>query len=119
MKQGTTHYISQWTPPGTLRPAASPPPMTEAERKPKRSLGNAWKFAKAVLSLAIVGGTPRAVRAKRAAACLRCPALRSKPGSGEPIGWCSACGCGDSPRAAMSRKVAMPKATCPKGRWPT
>jgi hypothetical protein len=92
--------------------------MSTRESRARFTPGNAWRYLKAVASLAILGATPTSTRLARAKACLGCEHRRSRPGSAEPIGWCGACGCGSSDRSALSKKVQMPGATCPKGRWP-
>ncbi len=122
----TNHYIGPHSPPGTVRRQPSPSPaaqtvtptLSAAEARTRWSLKNAWRYAKALASVAFRGATPPAVRIARVQACLACPERRSKSGSTEPIGWCGACGCGGSQRAALSRKIPMPAATCPRGKWP-
>lgn len=121
----TNHYLGPHSPPGTVRPLPVARPaapkasrMTAAESRATWSLGNAWRYAKALASVAFRGEAPASVRLARAKACMGCPHRRTKPGSAEPIGWCGACGCGGGSRAALSRKITMPAATCPKGRWP-
>jgi hypothetical protein len=120
------HYIGPHAPPGTVRrqrlpatpPATTPPPvMSASESRTRWTVRNAWRYAKALASVALRGETPVAVRLARTKACLSCPQLRIRPGTDETIGWCAACGCGSKPKAALSLKVLMPGATCPKGRW--
>jgi hypothetical protein len=123
MRMSTNQYLSRHSPPGTLRrktePAGTRKPavMTASESKARWTVRNAWRYAKALASVALRGETPFAVRLARTRACLSCPQLRSRTGTDEPIGWCAACGCGASPKAALSLKILMPGATCPKGRW--
>lgn len=93
--------------------------MTAEEARPQWSFGNAWRYAKALASVAFRGRAGASVRIARAKACMGCPHLRTKADSDEPIGWCGACGCGGSNKAALSRKIGMPAATCPRSRWPT
>lgn len=120
----TNHYIGPHSPPGTVRPLpviprrSEPKVMTAAEAKPRLTLRNAIAYVRAVAGLLVRGPVGLGTRLARSRACLACPHRRVRPGSSEPIGWCSACGCGGSARAALSRKIMMPTATCPKGRWP-
>lgn len=52
----------------------------------------------------------------RLATCRACEFLNPRD---EPqVGFCKACGCGESARAELTIKGKMPAATCPKGKWP-
>jgi hypothetical protein len=56
----------------------------------------------------------------RTAICNGCDA-RSETidGARDPggLGWCTKCGCGSAPRAALSVKLTLAGATCPLGKW--
>jgi len=52
----------------------------------------------------------------RMAACAACEHLDKR--DAPLVGFCKACGCGTNSRAELTVKGRMPKATCPKGKWP-
>lgn len=54
---------------------------------------------------------------QRMEACRGCEALK-KSEDPEQVGWCLACGCGFGFRAELTVKGRMPKAECPKKKWP-
>lgn len=79
-------------------------------------------FAKAVSyaiarASSVVGAVPDADRDARLAACAGCEALRPLPAP--QVGYCLACGCGETALAELTVKAAMPAATCPKKKWAT
>ena len=78
---------------------------------------NAKKAISAVVSLQMYGPVDSSVFEDRKAKCLACPALRTKQKIEDDIGFCSECGCGIAPHAALSVKLHMPKATCPRSSW--
>lgn len=51
----------------------------------------------------------------RLATCRSCEFLN--PREAPQVGFCKACGCGESARAELTIKGNMPAATCPKGKW--
>jgi hypothetical protein len=51
----------------------------------------------------------------RLAACLACE--HRERSEADPVGFCTRCGCGRSPAAALTRKARLPAATCPANRW--
>lgn len=81
------------------------------------SLGNAVDWAAAEASLALEGPVPEEVHAMRLAKCVKCPHLVNSGENPDAVGWCAACGCGTGARAALSVKLTMPAAKCPKGEW--
>jgi hypothetical protein len=89
-----------------------------AER-PERvlSVGNAVAWARAEASLALHGPVAPEILQARTAACRACPELATETEPRDAIGFCKACGCGTGARAALSVKLTMPAATCPKSKW--
>lgn len=81
------------------------------------SLGNAVDWAAAEASLALGGPVPDEVHAMRLARCVKCPQLVNSDENPDAVGWCAACGCGTGARAALSVKLTMPAAKCPRGEW--
>jgi len=93
----------------------APPPLpADPATRPSR-IAQAKSYALAQWSVAIEGVVALDGRSQREAACLACP--RRKPSDDDTIGYCLACGCGERPETRLSRKAAMPKSTCPLGRW--
>ena len=82
---------------------------------PKQSLvQKAVSYAKAELS-AIVSSIPEEEFQFRMSQCRACSKLNPLP---EPqVGYCGACGCGRNPRAELTVKGKMPKASCPLNKW--
>lgn len=81
------------------------------------SVGNALAWAKAEASLRLHGPVSSEILEVRTAACRACPELATDTDPRDSIGFCKACGCGSGARAALSVKLTMPAATCPKSRW--
>lgn len=81
------------------------------------SLGNAVDWAAAEASLALEGPVPEPVHAARLDKCLKCPQLVNSDERPDAVGWCAACGCGTGARSALSVKLTMPAAKCPRGEW--
>lgn len=76
-------------------------------------LAKAVSWVKAEASRVLEGDVPEDQYQARLEACRACPKLKA----GNPVGWCSACGCGTRGRAELSIKAKMPRATCPLGKW--
>ena len=60
------------------------------------------------------------VQAERAAICRACDGRADElNGATDPggIGFCTKCGCGSNPRAALSVKLTLAGAACPQGKW--
>lgn len=94
-----------------------PAPQPEAPRKRQGFLSKAISYAKAEASMIVRGPLDDSEYAARIAHCLECKHL-DKPAGHDRVGWCGACGCGRKVRAELTIKGRMPKATCPKGKWP-
>ncbi len=116
-------YLSSYAPKGSFPRRArnpDPAPVRELPEPPKAvlSLENARRWVKAELSLKILGPVSGDVMEARAVACLTCvEGLSQRKDRPDAIGWCSKCGCGGGDKARLSRKVMMPAAECPLGRW--
>lgn len=91
--------------------------LTDAQPKAVVSLGNAASWLKAEASLVVDGPVSPEVFAVRRQACESCPELATDTDPKDDIGFCRACGCGTGARAALTVKLTMPAATCPKQRW--
>jgi hypothetical protein len=81
------------------------------------SLGNAVDWARAEASLALEGPVPEPVYLARLDKCVKCPQLVNSDENPDAVGWCAACGCGTKARAALSVKLTMPAARCPRQEW--
>lgn len=93
------------------------PPLPPEPDPPEITVANAIAWLRAEVSLRIHGPVSDDVAEARIAACLNCDERRQKLSNPDGIGWCGACKCGGAEKARLSRKVQMPAATCPKGRW--
>lgn len=91
--------------------------VDETQPQAVYSLENAVAWAKAEASLALQGPVSDEILAVRKAACASCPELATETDPKDEIGFCRACGCGTGARAALSVKLTMPAATCPRQRW--
>ena len=83
-------------------------------------MSDASDYLKAEVSKVRLGPTNRQAIADRIEACRSCQhRLEQIDGKTDPggQGFCGACNCGSNRRAALSVKVTMPHAKCPKGRW--
>lgn len=81
------------------------------------SVGNAVDWAKAEASLAVDGPVPEPIYLARLDKCAKCPQLVNSDERPDGVGWCAACGCGTGARAALSVKLTMPAAKCPRQEW--
>lgn len=108
---------------GTCRRCQKRVPLTadgveiEIEPEPKSLVEKAASYIKAEVSN-VVSSIPEEAVELRLAECRQCPSLKPSTNPSE-LGWCSACGCGQSPRAELTVKAKMPAATCPKNKWPS
>lgn len=69
-------------------------------------------YAKAEMSQIIQGKVSEEIYEKRKQICLSCD-KKINNDQNESIGWCTACGCGTSARAALSQKLYIPSISCP------
>ena len=88
-----------------------------ALRQVARTASQAASYARAEASLVLEGPASPETQEARREACRACPEREAV--EGDPLGFCRACGCGRNPRARLTVKLTMPKATCPRNLWPT
>jgi hypothetical protein len=84
------------------------------------SMDRAAAYLKAEAIHAIQGPAPEADAALRRAECLACEhRVEQLDGATDPdgVGFCTRCGCGGAPRAALGTKIGMAGASCPLGKW--
>ena len=86
--------------------------------KDKSKLELAKQYARAELTHATQGPASEADAAARLAICMACEyrAVEYK-GMSDSVGWCSKCGCGNSPRALLTVKVTLAGVECPLKKW--
>lgn len=70
-------------------------------------------YAKAEVSQITHGKVSEEIFNKRKEYCMSCEKRNNPHEESESIGWCTACGCGTSVRAALSQKLYMPSISCP------
>ena len=80
-------------------------------------LRKAASWAAAEASQVISGPLPDDQYEARIAVCRACDQLDAA--AAPLVGHCKSCGCGKAARAELTVKARMPKATCPKAKWPT
>ncbi len=86
------------------------------EEKRPGLFARAASWLRAEASMVTDGALDDAAFNERMAACRGCEHLDRRD---DPLmGFCKACGCGRNPRAELTIKGRMPKATCPKNKWP-
>ena len=90
------------------------PMVTEVDMRPKITPLTINQYGKSVISQMVSGKVDQSVYDQRKSACMGCDQRVNPNPNDESIGWCSACGCGLGSSAALSKKLWMPKATCPK-----
>lgn len=103
---------------GSMRRADQRPiEVASAAQRPGRTLRMAWSYLRAELSAMIRGPVSEAVYQQRMGACMDCPRRIATPL--DEVGFCGACGCGQTPQSALTVKGRMPAATCPlpQPRW--
>lgn len=92
-------------------------PITSfSPEQPKLSFVNKVKsFALAMASAALQAKTSRAQRRARLATCAECKFF--KPTNDYRIGFCGACGCGQTKVSTLAFKSAILRSTCPQLLW--
>ena len=70
-------------------------------------------YAKAEVSQFTQGKVSEEMFNKRKDFCMSCERRTNPHPEGESIGWCTNCGCGITPRAALSQKLYIPTISCP------
>ena len=80
-----------------------------------QSLAKATSYLKAEASQILLGKVDDTKYNARIAECRKCEHLKET--EEDEIGFCGRCGCGTNPRARLTVKARMPKATCPLSKW--
>lgn len=84
------------------------------------SMDRVAAYLKAEAMHAVQGPASEADAAARRATCRSCEhRVETLEGATDPdgVGFCTRCGCGSNPRAALGSKVSMAAASCPLGLW--
>ena len=83
-------------------------------------VAQAKQYARAELTHATQGPASEADAAARLAICMACEhratdykGMKDEGG----VGWCTKCGCGNSPRALLTVKVTLAGVECPLKKW--
>ncbi len=96
-----------------------PPKQLPEVGPPEITLANAMAWIQAETLTKLKGPVSLPVIEVRTAGCLSCPHRGQKRAKPDEIGYCLVCGCGDSERGRLSRKIAMRGVKRPKDcRWP-
>ena len=82
---------------------------------------SALKYAAAELTHATQGPASEADAAARLAICMACEyravEYKGMTDAEKGVGWCTKCGCGNSPRALLTVKVTLAGVECPLKKW--
>jgi len=78
---------------------------------------NVRSYAKAEVSQFTQGKVSEKIFNKRKEHCMSCERRKNPHPEGESIGWCTSCGCGITPRAALSQKLYIPTISCPLNKF--
>lgn len=70
-------------------------------------------YVKAETSQFTQGKVSEEIFNQRKEYCMSCDRRKNPHPEEESIGWCTSCGCGLSPRAALSNKLYIPTISCP------
>ena len=88
------------------------------EVEPPSAMAQAKQYARAELTHATQGPASEADAAARLAICMACEHRATDyKGMSDSVGWCTKCGCGNSPRALLTVKVTLSGYECPLGKW--
>ena len=79
--------------------------------------GNIARYARAQASSIVEGKVSLKVFNQRKDACVGCDARVLSTKLPDELGYCRACGCGVSDKSRLSKKLWIPKTTCPKNLW--
>lgn len=86
--------------------------------QPKGTFGTkVSSYAKAEVSQFTQGKVSEEIFNKRKDFCMSCERRKNPHPEGESIGWCTNCGCGITPRAALSQKLYIPTISCPLNKF--
>lgn len=84
------------------------------------AMAQATQYARAELTHATQGPASEADAAARLAICMACEhravEYKGMTDAGG-VGWCTKCGCGNSPRALLTVKVTLAGVECPLAKW--
>ena len=94
------------------------PQVTKINTHARTRIELARQYARAELTHATQGPASEADAAARLAICMACEhrAVEYK-GMSDSVGWCTKCGCGNSPRALLTVKVTLAGVECPLAKW--
>ena len=91
------------------------------EVEPPSAMAQAKQYARAELTHATQGPASEADAAARLAICMACPdravEYKGMTDTEKKVGWCTKCGCGNSPRALLTVKVTLSGYECPLAKW--
>lgn len=85
--------------------------------KPNINSENIKSYVKAEASQMIQGKVTEEIFEKRKNHCMGCERRKNPHLETEPIGWCTSCTCGITPRAALSKKLYIPTISCPLNKF--
>lgn len=95
-----------------------PQAMIKSEPQARTQIKLATQYARAELTHATQGPASEADAAARLAICMACEHRAAEyKGMSDSVGWCTKCGCGNSPRALLTVKVTLSGYECPLGKW--
>ena len=84
-------------------------------------VAQAKQYARAELTHATQGPASEADAAARLAICMACEyravEYKGMTDAEKGVGWCTKCGCGNSPRALLTVKVTLAGVECPLKKW--
>lgn len=94
-------------------------PLSEEKQRvaPKITPITIHNYTKAEFSQVMGGKVSPEIFEHRKEICMGCDRRDNHDPANESIGWCGACGCGSASRAALSKKLQMPKTKCPLNKF--
>ena len=94
------------------------PQVTKINTHARTRIELAKQYARAELTHATQGPASEADAAARLAICMACEHRATDyKGMKDEGGWCTKCGCGNSPRALLTVKVTLAGVECPLKKW--
>jgi hypothetical protein len=91
--------------------------LSKVEYSPNPTESKIRSYAKAEVSQFTQGKVSEEIFNKRKEHCMSCERRKNPHPEGESIGWCTSCGCGITPRAALSQKLYIPTISCPLNKF--
>lgn len=114
-----TRPVRSMLPPSKPRPPKDGVEALPEPGPPEITLANAVAWVTSESLTKLRGTVSLRVIQARTEACLKCPHRGQKRANPDEVGYCLVCGCGDSERGRLSRKIAMRQVKRPKGcLWP-